>query len=207
MIVQIVNLGRLLGHTPYGWLRLRRWDDEREMECSHVSTLVKWLPCVAVMERGTAGFAALNASYRPVNRYLPASVRAWGSERLRRGLENVFAKLIHADLDTTIWLVKKMAILAETVELTSSVFERPVQIFQTIGELVPTIRTLWSKGWSMIGIVCLVSPVLTWIKAKASSRSVAAQREYNRLIAQRRTIDSQLLAHLRTVKAYGHGAS
>jgi len=96
----------------------------------------------------------------------------------------------------------KAALLKETSDLEQGLFEQPIQIFRSLGELLPMYSIISRMSWPLFFLSCVASPFLGWVSGRAAVRTAAVRCALTRLETSRSVTDSMVLgSHLKTIRA------
>ena len=131
---------------------------------------------------------------------------ARGGKTIRRSMQGqLFERLMMATCSYHDHLPggAKAALLKDSSDLESGLFEKPVEIFRLFGELLPLYSVVRRMSAPLLLTSCIASPILAWVSGRAAVRKASIRRALTRLTTSRSVTDQMVLgSHLKTVRAY-----
>ena len=128
-----------------------------------------------------------------------------GGKTIQRSLQGqLFERLMMASCSYHDYLPSgaKAALLKETSDLQSDLFEKPIQICRILGELIPMYSIVTKMSLPSLLVSCVVSPILGWISGRAALRASRVHRAITRLNTSRNITDQMILgSHFKSVRS------
>ena len=181
---QMHVLVKICGKTAFVWLILGAGIGITEGWMSQLQIHYLGMIMNAALEGNTSkastAFLATVAAQLVSNllEQLGSECVARGGKTIRRSVQGqLFERLMRAGCSFHDHLPggAKAALLKETSDLESDLFQKPIEICKTIGQIVPMYSLMTHMSMPLLLMSCIASPFLGWISGRAAIRTASGE--------------------------------